>query len=223
LPVATWLWFMPSPPIRKRAHAAASGRSINGLFLLFVFFFVFTVGVELGFGNWIYTYSFRLHLATETGAAYLTSGFWGAFSIGRLLGVVTSSRLRPPVILLIDLAGCLVAFAILLLWPVSTLALWAGTILMGLSIASVFATGMAFAEQRLSLTGTMIGWILVGVGIGGMVFPWLIGQLFERISPRITMPILLVSNLIAFVLLLALILPLRKKEFGSYPSIQNID
>jgi MFS transporter, FHS family, Na+ dependent glucose transporter 1 len=212
LPVAVWFWFLPSPPIRKSTHTNASGRSINGLFLLFVFFFVFTVGVELGFGNWIYTYSFRLHLASETGAAYLTSGFWGAFSIGRLLGVATSSRLRPPVILVIDLGGCLVAFAILLLWPTSTLALWAGTILMGISIASVFATGMAFAEQRLRLTGSMIGWILVGVGIGGMVFPWLIGQLFERISPRVTMPLLLASNLIAFGLLLALILPQRKKE-----------
>jgi hypothetical protein len=45
-----------------------------------------------------------------------------------------------------------------------------------------------------------------------MVFPWLIGQLFERISPRITMPVLLASNLIAFGLLFALILPHRKKE-----------
>jgi FHS family Na+ dependent glucose MFS transporter 1 len=110
-----------------------------------------------------------------------------------------------------DLAGCLVAFAVLLLWPASSLALWAGTILMGLSIASVFATGMAFAEQRLSLSGAMIGWILVGGGIGGMVFPWMIGQLFERISPRITMPVLLTSTLIAFGLLLTLTLPYRKK------------
>jgi FHS family Na+ dependent glucose MFS transporter 1 len=110
-----------------------------------------------------------------------------------------------------DLTGCLVAFTILLLWPASSPALWAGTILMGLSIASVFATGMAFAEQRLSLTGTLIGWILVGGGIGGMITPWIIGQLFERVSPRITMPVLLTSNLIAFILLLVLILPIKKK------------
>jgi predicted MFS family arabinose efflux permease len=71
---------------------------------------------------------------------------------------------------------------------------------------------MAFADQRLSLTGAMTGWILVGSGIGGMVSPWLIGQLFESVSPRITMPVLLANNLIAFGLLLALILPLRKKE-----------
>jgi fluoride ion exporter CrcB/FEX len=58
----------------------------------------------------------------------------------------------------------------------------------------------------------MIGWILVGAGIGGMFFPWLIGQLFERISPRITMPVLLANTLIEFGLLLALILPLQRKE-----------
>jgi MFS transporter, FHS family, Na+ dependent glucose transporter 1 len=211
LPVAAWFWFMPSPPIRRRAPEASSGRSINGVFLLIVFFFVFAVGLELGFGNWIYTFSARLHLASETEAAYLTSAFWGAFSVGRLLGVGISSRLRPQTILLADLAGCLAAFALLLLWPASTLVLWAGTILMGLSIASVFATGMAFAEQRVSLTGTLVGWILVGGGVGGMVFPWLIGQLFQRISPHVTMPILLAGNLIAFGLLLVLIFPIQKK------------
>ncbi len=210
LPVSAWFWFMPSPPIRMRAPADTDGRPMNGLFLLIVLFFVFTVGLESGFGNWIYTFSSRLHLTSEAGAAYLTSAFWGAFSAGRLLGIGISSRLRPQTILVMDMVGCLIAFAILLLWADSYTALWAGTILMGLSIASVFATGLAFAEQRLKLSGAMIGWILVGGGIGGMVFPWLIGQMFERIGPRITMPILLFSTLISFGLLLALILLYRE-------------
>ncbi|HEY5159396.1 MAG TPA: MFS transporter [Anaerolineales bacterium] len=213
LPIAAWFLFLPSPAIRRRTVEAATGeRSSNGLFLLVVFFFMFTVGLELGFGNWIYTFSTRLHLASETGAAYLTSAFWGALTVGRLVGIGTSSRLRSQTILVIDLAGCLVAFIILLLWPAASLPLWVGSILMGFSIASIFATGMAFAERRLSLTGSSIGWILVGGGIGGMAVPWSIGQLFERFSPRTTMPVLLVSNLIAFGILLFLITPRRKKE-----------
>jgi FHS family Na+ dependent glucose MFS transporter 1 len=212
LPIAAWFWLLPSPPIRKKVTTEAYRRSFNGLFLLIVLFFVFHVGLEVGFGNWIYTFSTRLNMVSDTSAAYLTSAFWGAFTIARLLGIGISTRLRPQTILVTDMTGCLVAFAILLLWPASSLALWVGTIVMGLSIASVFATGMAFADQRLSLTGAMTGWILVGSGIGGMVSPWLIGQLFESVSPRITMPVLLANNLIAFGLLLALILPLRKKE-----------
>ena len=186
LPVACWLWFLPSPQIRNKALEAATRESINGMFLLIVFFFVVYVGLEVGFGNWIYTFSTRLHLASETEAAYLTSAFWGAFTVGRLLGIGISSRLRPQIILLTDLVGSLVAFAILLIWPASPLILWTGTIVLGLSIASIFATAMAFAEQRLRLTGVLIGWILVGGGIGGMFIPWLIGNRSSesaRVSP----------------------------------------
>jgi FHS family Na+ dependent glucose MFS transporter 1 len=210
LPVALWLWLLPSPPIRRRPPEAVGAPSVKGLFVLIVLFFVFNVGLELGYGNWIYTFSTGIALASLTGAAYLTSAFWGAFTVGRLLGIGIAARLRPQTILLADLAGCLAAFAILLLWPNSPAALWAGTIVMGLSIASVFATGMAFAERHVRLSGSLVGWIFVGSGIGGMLMPWLIGQLFGRISPRITMPVLLADTLLDFGLLIAILLLRRK-------------
>ena len=211
LPVAAWLWLLPSPPIRRKPPEAARGGSVNGLFLLIVLFYVFSVGLEFGYGNWIYTFSTRINLASATSAAYLTSAFWGAFTIGRLLGIGLSVRLRPQAILLADLAGCLAALAILLLWPDSRLALWAGTIVMGLSIASVFATAMAFAERLVHLTGVLVGWIFVGSGIGMMLIPSLVGQLFARISPRVTMPVLLADVLIEFGLLTALLLLVRRR------------
>jgi FHS family Na+ dependent glucose MFS transporter 1 len=62
LPVAAWLWRLPSPPIHAKPAETAGGRSINLLFLLIVFFFVFNVGLELGYGNWLYTFSTRIHL-----------------------------------------------------------------------------------------------------------------------------------------------------------------
>jgi fucose permease len=76
---------------------------------------------------------------------------------------------------------------------------------MGLSIASVFATAMTFAGQQVHRTGILVGWIFVGSGIGGMVVPWLVGQLFELISPRMTIPVLLVDTFIAFGLLMAMV------------------
>jgi FHS family Na+ dependent glucose MFS transporter 1 len=212
LPLAAWLWFLPSPPIRQKSPEVAGGSTNNSLFVLIVMFFVFIVGLELGFGNWIYTFSTRLQLANTVNAAYLTSAFWGAFTIGRLLGVGISARLRPQTILLSDLAGNGIAFAIFLLLPNSIPALWIGTILMGLSIASLFATTMAFTERQVRLTGSLVGWIFVGSGIGSMAVPWLVGQLFERISPRVTMPVLLADTLIACLLLFAILLLVRRKS-----------
>lgn len=212
LPVTAWLWLLPSPPIRRKPPEALRASPINGLFVLIVFFFILSVGLELGYGNWIFTFSTRTSMASASQAAYLTSAFWGAFTVGRLLGIGISRRLRPQTILLMDVTGSLVAFAILLLWPDSRLVLWAGTILMGLSIASVFATGMAFAERQVHLTGALVGWIFVGAGLGGMVLPWLVGQLFERISPRATMPTLLVNTLVEFSLLVAILLMVRRSR-----------
>ena len=218
LPLAAWFWLLPSPPIRHKTDAGGEGKPVNVLFVLIVLFFVFHVGMELGFGNWIYTFAVEIQMESKTGAAYLTSAFWGAFTLARLLGVFISSRLRAQTILLLDLGGCMAALGILLLLPDSLPALWVGTILMGLSVASIFATGMSFAERHLKLSGVMIGWILVGGGIGGMLSPWLIGQMFERISPRVTMPVLLVNNVIALGLLLALVLSTRKRRKTELPA-----
>jgi len=212
LPVVVWLWLLPSPPIRRKAVESAGTAGSTGLFVLIVGFFILSVGLELGYGNWIYTFSTRLNLASASQAAYLNSAFWGAFTLGRLLGVGLSARLRPQTILLGDVAGSLAAFAVLLAWPGSPAALWAGSILLGLSIASVFATGVAFAERQVHLSGALMGWIFVGGGIGGMVLPWLVGQAFEGIGPRATMPLLLVDTLAEFGLLLLIVRLTRRRE-----------
>ena len=215
LPVAAWFWLLPSPPIRHRPAEAAGAPSVNGLFLMIIFFFMLSVGLELGFGNWIFTFSTRTNLLDASQAAYLNSAFWGAFTLGRLLGIGTSRIWRLRTILLADLLGSLCAFAILLVWPNATLALWIGVLVMGLSIASVFATAMAFAEQHIRLTGSLVGWIFVGSGIGMMGLPWLVGQLFQRLGPRVTMPVLLVDNLLEFALLVSILVMVGRRAKAS--------
>ena len=60
--------------------------------------------------------------------------------------------------------------------------LWIGTILFGLSQASIFPTYLTLAEERIHVTGAIAGWFLVGAGLGGMTLPWLIGQAFVQIG-----------------------------------------
>ena len=78
------------------------------------------------------------------------------------------------------------------------IALWGGALLMGVSMASIFPVTITLAERRMTITGQTTSWFFVGVGLGSMLMPWLIGQLFEPIGPQITMYVILVALVLDF-------------------------
>jgi FHS family Na+ dependent glucose MFS transporter 1 len=147
----------------------------------------------------------RLGLSESSNAAYLTSAFWGALTMGRLLSIPLALRFRPRVILLVDLIGCLVSVGSVLLWPDSVTTIWIGTLGLGLFMASIFPTTLTWAGRHMKMTGQVTGWFFVGTGLGGMVLPWLIGQLFEQIGPLGTMFAIAIDLLIAFGVYLVMI------------------
>jgi FHS family Na+ dependent glucose MFS transporter 1 len=185
------MWNLPSPT----AHAVSRGGNGNTkapifLLVLFAACFLLHAGSQVSFGNWLYSYAVRMGLANPVTAAYMTSAFWGLFAIGRLLAIGISTRVHPQTILFVDLLGSLASLAVVIFFPGSSAALWVGVIGMGLFMASVYATTVAFAGQRMHLTGTTTSRMFMGGGIGGMIIPWLIGQLFEPIGPSVTMVII---------------------------------
>ena len=204
-PVAIALLRLPSPAARHNAHADAKVRVDYRLVAFIALFFLLYVGAEVGFGGWVFSYAEALRLTDTTSAAYLTSAFWGALTLGRLLAIPLAARLRPRTLLLADLAGCLLSVGCIVLWPQSIAMLWLGAAGLGLAMASIFPTMLSFAARRMPTTGTITGWFLVGASLGGMSLPWLIGQLFEPLGPRTTMIVILIDLLAAcavFVLLI---------------------
>jgi FHS family Na+ dependent glucose MFS transporter 1 len=195
LPVIVWLLRLPSPSAPHKEKTAGPVRKDSLLVALVAVFFFFYVGAEIAFAGWIYSYATALGVKS-TLAAFLTSGFWGALTVGRFLSIP----------LVIDLAGCLISVSLLLFFPASTLALWAGTIGVGLSMASVFPTTLLLAGSHMTITGTVNGWFFMGSSLGGAALPWLIGQLFEAISPRMTMIVIMIDLIIMLVFFAGLVL-----------------
>jgi FHS family Na+ dependent glucose MFS transporter 1 len=206
IPVIFWIGRLPSPepktsrdPNRDEEKISLRKAAIpifGSVFLLFLY-----VGVEGGFGGWIYTYALEMDLANSSNAAYITSAFWGTFTLFRFLSIPLAARLRPRTILYTDLAGCLLSVGIIMLWPHSRVAIWVGAIGLGASLASIFPTTITLTERRITLTGQITSWFFIGAGLGSMFFPWLIGQFFATTGPISTMVIILANLILATLLL----------------------
>jgi len=200
LPVGLWVLRLPSPQAVLPEEEDHDRRVDYRLVALIAIFFFLYVGAEVSFGGWAYTYATRQlggGLIVERGAAYLTSAFWGALTVGRLLGIPVAARVRPRLILLVDLLGCMASIALILVIPGSWLALWIGTLGAGLFMASIFPTTLNLAERRMALSGSINAWFFVGAALGGMILPWLIGQFFEGLGPTVVMYAILADLLLA--------------------------
>jgi MFS transporter, FHS family, Na+ dependent glucose transporter 1 len=201
-PLAIWIWTLPSPASRAiPAHHESAPFPILPV-LIMVLCFVLYVGGEAGYGAWIYTYAFTLNFGTEVTAAYLTSAFWGSFTLGRLLGIWISTRARPITILILDFVGCIASVGLILLFQESAIILWVGTVLFGISQASIFPTFLTLAEERMHVTGTIAGLFLVGAGVGGMILPWLIGQAFVQVGATAMMVMIFVGIVLNLLMLI---------------------
>ena len=193
LPIAFFVWRLPSPQPRATPEEHKDSPLPVLPVALMVACFALYVGAEAGYGNLIYAYAFKRGLGTEITASYLTAVFWGSFTVGRLLAVWISTRVKPLTILCIDFAGCLVSVGLIILFSDSAAILRIGSILLGISFASIFPTFITLAEESIHVTGTITGWFLVGGGVGGMTIPVIIGNAFEKNGPSAMMYIVFVT------------------------------
>jgi len=211
LPVTGFLLRPPSPALPLKEEGIPAPRADSRLVALVALFLFLYVGAEVSFGGWIYTYTVSLKLGGATTAAYLTSAFWGALTLGRLLAIPLAARLRPRTVLLCDLAGCLASVGVILLWSDSFAATAAGTLGLGFSMASIFPMTLTLAGRRMTITGRVTGWFIVGASAGSMFLPWLIGQLFERVGPRSTMLVVVLALALAVVVVVSILRSSRVK------------
>jgi MFS transporter, FHS family, Na+ dependent glucose transporter 1 len=219
VPPGLWLAFLKSPEIQKAnsdVHMKSANTPLLVLFSLFLFLYI---GAEAVYGDWVYTYAISTGLADAALAAYLTSTFWIAITLGRLLGVPLATRFDPRRIIAVDIVGMVAGFGLILLFQDSLAVTWIGTGLVGISMASIFPTTLAFAERHMHISGRVTGWMFSGGSLGGLFLPWLVGQLFEPLGPASMMVTLFVNSILAGLVLMILnVFVGRRKEEdpGSY-------
>lgn len=167
-------------------------------------------GNEASIAGWTSTYAGEAGFPVRT-ATLILAGYWAALMIGRfvvaqLLKVMSKERLV--------LASGIGAFlgAGLLLANRSVIVLGLGVLVLGFSYAGVFPTALAIAgDSYRKLTGTVFGLIFSIALLGGMSFPWAVGQFSQAWGVRYGMMVPLVGAALICVLAWR-ILSMRHRE-----------
>ena len=152
------------------------------LFLNATFLFLY-VGAEVSAGAYIYAYAVKEGLASERHAAMINAAFWGSLAFGRLVAIPLSTRLSAENMVRVNLGGCLASLLLILSIASSVHVLWAGVILYGFFMASMFPTAMVLADQYMgSVGGQAAAFFVMGASMGEMVIPVTTGFLLTEVS-----------------------------------------
>jgi FHS family Na+ dependent glucose MFS transporter 1 len=194
----------PSNPEKNAPKQDVKSANSWLVFLMVILFFVY-VGVEMGFGGWIYTYVVEENIIDQSNAAYINSLYWGALTVGRLLTVFVSRKLPPSKILIGNFSLAIIALAVILIWPLSSTAIWIGSAGLGFALSSIFPTLLVLGETRMSITGGITGLFFLGSSVGGMIVPMVLGQIIEYVGSYEIMATLLALILTGLIVLISVI------------------
>ncbi len=200
VPLAIAIWRVPSPA-RPIAQASQVGNSTRlsmskaqlRILLLILLFYFFYVGGEVTMGGWLYNYALATKIGDAVGAAALSSAFWGAYTVGRVASIPIALRWPPMRIMQVDAIGGVLCAVLLWVGQGNLWLTWAGVIGVGLSLASLFPTMLAYAETRLPMTGKVTSGIMASASIGATITPWVVGQVFTSVGAA-SVPIAMLTS-----------------------------
>ena len=140
------------------------------------------VGLEIGVGNWGFSYLVQARGMTATLAGYAVSGYWLGLTGGRFLisPVAARTRVTTAGMMYACLVGITAAATLAWLSPTAAAAS-AALVLLGFFLGPVFPTVMAITPQLTTprLAPTAIGVMNAGGIMGGAGLPWLAGVIAQ--------------------------------------------
>jgi hypothetical protein len=183
-----------------------SNKALQGLLIgLMAVFYLLYVGLAVTYGQLVVTFAVHgdLHLVQSTGLM-ISVVFWGSFAAMRFASIFFSSGFSPMTMLVLNFVFCSVA-TVLLSAAASRMetALWVGTAMLGIGLASVFPTGILWIERYIHVSNKVAAAFVMGASIGEMACPAVVYQLMV-ISPAMLMHSAVVINILCILTFVAL-------------------
>jgi FHS family glucose/mannose:H+ symporter-like MFS transporter len=149
-------------------------------------------GNEASIAGWTSTYVGSAGLGARA-ATLVLAVYWASLMMGRLMAARLLRVVGKTELVLGSGVGAMAGAGILLASQAEWM-LVAGAVVMGVSYAGVFPTTLAIAGDRYQkMAGTVFGLLFAIALVGGMTFPWAVGQISQATGVRMGMVVPLVG------------------------------
>lgn len=140
--------------------------------LMFSFYLMY-VGSEVIFAQFLTTFALESPLKLPTSTAnYITTTFWVSFAAGRFVAIFVAHFANPTVMLVFNMASTAIgSLALCISGETDVRILYVGSALVGIGMASTFATGFVWTETHLLVTNRISAVFSIGSSMGEMIFP----------------------------------------------------
>ena len=140
-------------PTEEKQEQVSTTLKLITVGLIGIFFFLY-VGMEVAFGTFISVFAVESHLKfSRPQGSDVTAVFWGTFATMRGLAVLLAVVASPAIVMWSSFTLCLLASTILSVWAGdSSLVLYIGSAVLGVGMASIFATGFLWTERKITVT-----------------------------------------------------------------------
>lgn len=156
--------------------------------------FMFTAGTEITTGQWAFSVLSEGRELADAAAAAFTAAFWAGLTLVRFAGVFVGDRWPRPVLLRMSATVLVAGIAWFALDP-GGLGAW-GLPVAGGGSALAFPLLVTISSERYGgHADRVIGWGFTGAAVGGVSFPWIAGQLAERLGFGAVGPFLVATSM----------------------------
>ncbi len=175
------------------------GFLITFVSLIFVFYWMYVMA-EVAYFTYLTTYVVDELNWTKASGAALTSAFWISFTLGRGVGVFLVKCVDAAKQISIMVVGTVVSLVVELFFAhIHPSIMWAGTVCFGLSVSTIYASGLTFANRYINCSGGLAAVFMAAGSLGGLGGPILIVPLFDTFGMKVFMVLEVASSVILFV------------------------
>jgi fucose permease len=192
---------LPEPPAASPGGLLSTVLRERGVLLGALFLAVY-VGLEIGMGNWGFSYLVQARDLSRSLASYSVSGYWLGLTVGRFVISPIAARIGASTGAMVYtcLIGVIGATVLAWLAPSAVLAS-AALLLLGFFLGPIFPTTMAIVPQLTQerLGPAAIGVLNAGAIVGGSALPWLVGVISQATGIWALLPFTLALGALQFV------------------------